>query len=170
MTAGWNEKVFVGIDPGATGAIALISPDGGFVEVHDCPEDERMVADLVRGLRLAHQIVGVVVERQQAMPKQGVASTFKIGQNYGVWLGILAAFDLPLKILRANEWKAGLGYPPGDYEASKRHSLALARRRWPTAMDYLGRKKDNGRAEALLLADRARGIFGSGRSARSGGS
>lgn len=158
--SGWNEKVFAGIDPGATGAMALIAPDGTFVSVQDYPGDECLLADMVRSVRLEYRIVGAVIEIQQAMPKQGVSSTFALGVNYGSWLMALAAFDIPFAALRPNEWKRHLGYPAGDYARSKEHSLLLARRRWPEAADYLKRKKDNGRAEALLLAQHAMLIFG----------
>jgi hypothetical protein len=39
-----EKKVWVGIDPGATGAVAIIE-EGGRVEIRDCPAEEtEMVA------------------------------------------------------------------------------------------------------------------------------
>lgn len=145
---------WIGIDPGASGAIALINDDE--THVWDWPGDERLLIKLLWPWDLEFKIQRVVLEYQQAMPKQGVVSMFKLGVNYGMWLAAVAGFNWPLKIVRPAEWKKGLGYPAGDYEASKAHSLTLARQRFPELADQLSRKKDNGRAEALLLAQIAK--------------
>ena len=150
-----SEKVWAGVDPGATGAIAILT-EGGLEGVFDWPGDECALARLLVGLDLDYGRPEAVIERQQAMPKQGVASTFKIGENYGVWRGVMAALGWKFRPVRACDWKKGLGYPAKDYDASKKHSLKLARQRFPGLADRLARVKDNGRAEALLLADACR--------------
>jgi crossover junction endodeoxyribonuclease RuvC len=151
-----NPNAWIGIDPGQTGALALIDSDDGVI-VHDWPGDERTLIDLCRTIHLSHRIRSVWIEQQQAMPGQGVSSTFKLGVNFGMWLSACAAFDWPVHTVRPSAWKLGLGYPAGDYNKSKKHSLTLARRLFPQAADRLKRVKDNGRAEALLLAHLAKG-------------
>jgi crossover junction endodeoxyribonuclease RuvC len=146
-------SVFLGIDPGATGALALIS-DTGEAQVVDWQGDERaMAAHLSLWLDLYGPPASVALERQQSMPKQGVASVFKLGANYGIWLGLLAAYGLPTILPRPCDWKKG--YVPA--KSDKDASLAVARRLFPTVP--LGLKKHHGRAEALLLADFARREF-----------
>jgi hypothetical protein len=79
------------------------------------------------------------------MPGQGVRSMFTCGLGLGVWLGILAAVALPHTRIRPHIWKKALGLGQ-DKEASRLRAMQL----FPSA--ELRRKKDHGRAEALLLA------------------
>lgn len=145
--------IFLGADPGQTGAVAIIGE--GDPVVLDWQGDERAMAEQLQlHVALAGMPVLAALERQQAMPKQGVASTFKLGVNFGVWLGILAALGVPVILPRPCDWKRG--YVPA--KADKDASLAVARRMFPMAS--LARKKDHGRAEALLLADFARRTHG----------
>lgn len=142
---------YIGIDPGATGAIAAIFPDGE-CNVWDYPGDEVALADILTDIRMGRDC-RAVVEQQQAMPKQGVTSMFKLGLNFGAHLGALAALQIAVRTVRPAEWKKGYVPPKSD----KGESLTVARRLFPTAP--LTRKKDHGRAEALLLADYARKVW-----------
>jgi crossover junction endodeoxyribonuclease RuvC len=83
------------------------------------------------------------------MPKQGVTSTFKFGANFGTWQGIIAVLGLPCLMPRPAEWQKGL-VRKSDGKDPKARSLAVARRLFPDA--ELSKKKDHGRADALLLA------------------
>jgi crossover junction endodeoxyribonuclease RuvC len=143
------QRVVIGIDPGKTGAIAVVGQSTALI--WDWPGDEQAVADLVRDEILfnsALDVALVAIEGQQAMPKQGVSSTFKLGANFGVWLGVLAMTGWPVRVVRPQEWQRGL-LRAGDGEGKDR-SLAAARRLFP-AVD-LRLKKHNGRADALLIA------------------
>lgn len=153
--AGMKPKSYVGIDPGQTGAIAIVGADGR-VEIHDYPGDERTLVDLCRSIHLAHNIANVIIELQQPRPGMNVSTMFKLGMNYASWLTACAAFDWPLRAVRPTDWKNGLGYPPKDPKRSKAHSLTLARRLYPSASDLLARTMDHNRAEALLLAHLAK--------------
>lgn len=156
--------VIVGIDPGITGALAVLWPDR--VDVLDTPTgtrlvggktrtvlDPRTMADHLRlllGVTAGTGTVHVVLEQAQPMRKegrtQGVASTFATGYGFGVWEGILGALGLPWQRVLPVVWKRAfglLGQPKGA-------SLLEARRRFP-AVD-LKLAKHHGRAEALLIA------------------
>ena len=162
------KRAWIGIDPGATGALGMIREDG-VVEVWDYPGDERGVLGLICSILKdsvsnGFNVERVVIEHQQARPGQGVSSTFKLGVNYGVWLAPIASKQWPLSTVRPDVWKKGLGYPGkanGETAAAhskklKEHSLTMARRMFPTAGVFLSRKMDHNRAEALLLAEIAR--------------
>ncbi len=142
-------KSYIGIDPGQTGAIAVIHPDG--YEVYDWPGDEVLAAEIVGSLCTRFRIALAAVEQVNAMPKQGVVSQFKFGANFGAWKGILASFRIPFRTVRPQEWQKGI-VPKND--GAEKPSLAVARRMFPAA--ELLRKKDHGRADALLIADWAR--------------
>ena len=140
-------RAFIGIDPGKTGAAALIHRDGCVVA--DWPGCPAGAADLLTSWRFDYEIDLVALERVHAMPKQGVASTFSFGQNFGQWQGVLAALAFPYLQPLPQEWQKGL-VTKSDGADSKARSLAVARRLFPDV--DLSRKKDHGRADALLLA------------------
>ena len=138
----------LGIDPGATGAVALLTHDGEAL-VRDYPGDASQAADLIRDWRMGFRIELAAVEAQTAMPKQGVVSMFRLGMNYGSWLGILAGLGIPTLLVKPRQWQAGVLLKQ-DGADTKAQSLAAARRRWPDL--ELGLKKHHGRADALHLA------------------
>lgn len=149
---------FVGIDPGITGAVAWLDGEGALF-VEDIPvvdiggRRKRRVVNaaafvgLMHRIRSAGEVRMVVIEEQQAMPKQGVASSFAIGRNYGVLLGAVAALELPLTTVRPDRWKKVLSVP-----ASKDGARARASELFPGAADMWSRASQHGRAEAALLA------------------
>jgi hypothetical protein len=158
-----KEKVYLGIDPGQTGAIAILTADDRVV-VHDYPGDERALVDLCRSIHLEHRVAVALVEAQQSRPGMSVKTMFDLGGNYHSWLTVCAAFDWPAQTIRPGDWKRGFNYPskvtgekPSQHRLkSKKHSLTLARRLYPSAADHLALERHHDRAEAVLLAHLAR--------------
>lgn len=141
-------KAWIGIDPGQSGAAALMPADG-LPQVQDWPGNSVAAAEVLKDWALEHNIALVALEAVSAMPKQGVSSTFRFGLNTGIWEGIIVALGLPLFKPRPIEWQKGL-IKPSDGKDPKSRSLAVARRLFPDV--ELSRKKDHGRSDALLLA------------------
>jgi crossover junction endodeoxyribonuclease RuvC len=148
---------FVGIDPGATGCAALVF-DGGH-DLFDWPGDPALVVPRLADWLARFDVRLAALEKVHAMPGQGVVSMFSFGQNVGTWHGILAALAIPYVSPRPQDWQRGLVDKKAGKD-SKAASLATARRLFPDAA--LSRKKDHGRADALLLAwwARRQGIGG----------
>ncbi|QOZ34432.1 hypothetical protein [Bradyrhizobium sp. CCBAU 53421] len=142
-------RCILGIDPGASGAIAFYFPDHPErVSVEDMPT----AAGDVDAVNLAKRVAAmapdlVFLERVNAMPGQGVSSTFKFGRAYGVVLGVIGAATIPLHLVTPAKWKAHL-----RLSADKEEARALALRLFPACGDHFKRKKDHGRAEAALIA------------------
>ena len=91
-----------------------------------------------------------MIEAVHSMPKQGVASSFSFGRGLGIWEGILSAYSIPYVKVSPQRWKKEmLADMPRDNKDSSR---IAATRLFPNASDMLARKKDDGRAEALLMA------------------
>lgn len=157
--------IWLGIDPGLKGAIAVVSNDG-LVNVIDMPRAterhgkdsrDRVCAHTLRDELLntqhAHGKIRVaVVEQVGPMPKQGVTSVYRFGYGNGQVEGVLAALCIPTEFIRPQTWKKYMGLG-----ADKAQSLALARAKWPYA-DCFTLKKHDGRAEAALLAEYGRRI------------
>lgn len=144
----------VGIDPGLTGAVALLRHDDAGNIVDLVVDDMPVVDGHVDPYALAAWFDDfddspqfVVVEVQQAMPRQGVASTFKTGRNYGVILGVIGAMGLRVVHVRAAEWTRAL-----KVGADKERHRSAAMDLCPLAAHQFKRVKDDGRADAVLLA------------------
>jgi len=155
-----KHHILVAIDPGLTGAVAIFRD--GVPEIHDMP----VIADRTGGKKSV-DINGVielipegtdlvVLEQQQSMPKQGIASTFQTGLNYGRLLGLLVTLALPHKIVTPRAWSKDVGRPA---KSGKEWNIAEARRRWPELTKILLKSKD-GRADALLIGASALGMDG----------
>jgi hypothetical protein len=92
------------------------------------------------------QDLEIIIEMVHSMPGQGVSSSFKFGMAYGAAIAIAERFNCVWHMVTPQKWKKAL-----QLDSDKNKSLELARELWPQAP--LLRKKDNGRAEALLLAE-----------------
>lgn len=145
-------KIFLGVDPGSvSGAWAVLDWQGKAVLAADLPVADKMVnaaawnADLSA---LSEGDVVAIVERVGPMPLQGLSSTFNFGRGYGTILGVLGARSIPVTLVAPSKWKAFY-----SLDKDKEKSRALATRLFPSVANQLSRKKDAGRAEALLLAN-----------------
>jgi len=155
-------KVIVGIDPGAHGALAFL-PERGTPWVMDMPTvqvkrgkrtinrvEPAVIGAVLRGTLVGNDIVASV-EQVGAMPGQGVSSMFEFGRSFGAVLGVLAALSVPVTMTPPQTWKRAMGV-----SADKTGSRASALRLWPELAAELARVKDDGRAEALLIAEHYR--------------
>lgn len=147
--------VFIGIDPGFTGAIAFYWPQGNRIEVHDMPVYSNAKGKTELNLYELHDILTpegdephlAMIEAVHAMRGQGVTSMFRFGQSYGATQMAVAAHKIPMQFVTPAKWKAYLGL-----SRDKGVSRSLASQRFPEQADLFKRVKDDGRAEAALLA------------------
>jgi hypothetical protein len=148
--------ITIGIDPGLTGAISFIGQGRDAAEpicsVYDLPIICDGALSWIDGSQLRSMILTArdgpcvaVVERVSAMPKQGVASSFKFGSVLGSVLGVLGAIGIPIEFVSASKWKRELGL-----SSDKLACLHKARLLFPDCELHL--RKHDGRAEALLIA------------------
>lgn len=158
-------SVFIGIDPGLSGAVAFLpgfdGPDGMVARVEDTPimnvgDDDKVrrkyntaaMAALLRPYSSSTDVT-VILEAVHSMPKQGVASSFTFGEGLGMWKGIIAALGLPLVMVTPQRWKKEMLADQGkDKSASRYKAIQL----FPALADRFSRVKDDGRAEATLMA------------------
>lgn len=144
--------IICAIDPGLSGAIAWISSEGdALIHIDDMPVIEVNGKKKVNAAALAKLLKDrwadlVVVEAVSAMPGNGGVSMFNFGYSAGILEGVCAALGCPLKMVRPATWKKQAGVP-----ADKGACRMMAQRYWPGA-NYFTRVKDEGRADAALLA------------------
>lgn len=149
--------IYVGIDPGKAGALAMLDQYGQLVQALVVPTIGKdydlngMVAPL---LYRAGEIRAAALEHVGAMPGQGVTSMFSFGRGLGLWEGALAALEIPYELVKPGRWMSIVGGLPKDKAERKARLVRAAGSRWPTAP--LARKKDWGIADALWIAEWAR--------------
>lgn len=147
---------YVGADPGLDGAIAVYTPSRGDLVVVDMPTldlkgkrrvDLHRLTALVSDFHNLHGIDLALVEEVHAMPKQGVVSTFNFGFSAAALQVSFVAAQVPMRLVPAASWKRLMGVT-----ADKDSSRLMASRLLPQHAHQWTRKKDDGRAEAALLA------------------
>lgn len=142
--------IVIGVDPGKTGAIALLDEHGQLIDAFDMPEIGGKVSPylLADADNWADNRFGVVIiEDVHAMPKQGVTSAFGFGRSFGVVEGVFAAAGRPCRYVTPAKWKRDLGLT-ADKHMSRRRAIEL----WPERAQLFARARDDGRAEAALIA------------------
>lgn len=150
------EGLVIGIDPGAHGAIAILGRDGCIHEIHDMPSVEVKIGktkrarvsvygliDLLSGLNVEM----VLIEQVGGMTGQSASASFTFGHSCGLIQGAVAALGLPLSLLPPQRWKKAACLP-----ADKGAARVMAQQIWPLDAKLFARVKDDGRAEAALIA------------------
>jgi hypothetical protein len=163
--------LYIGIDPGLSGAIALVGR--GLLEVADLPVcesgqggsmdrhiDARGLATMVRVWSARHEFamrsVCAFLERPIAnavRPGGRVAPAVTIAQQFeafGAIRGVLAAMLIETHFVTPHRWKKLFGLKGGD--DAKIEARRCAMRLYESATPQLSRVKDHNRAEAILIA------------------
>lgn len=152
-----------GIDPGLSGAIAIL--DEMTVRCVDAPtlavksgKKTRQHFDLQAMTRTLRDCSPdhVFIESVHSMPAQGVASSFQFGMGFGMWQGILAAMGIPYTLVTPQRWKKAM---LADMGSEKSAARLRAGQLFPSSAEQFARVKDDGRAEAALIAEYGRRVY-----------
>jgi Holliday junction resolvasome RuvABC endonuclease subunit len=153
---------FLGIDPGKSGALAIVGGAGGgiaYAEVHKMPETDRGVMNLLRELKGRHQIRYALLEKLHALPaavaeqlgiKRGSIATAKLMSNYGALKMALIASEIHFEEKVPRSWQRIIGLKAGG---GKKASHAMAQELFPAV------KVTHAVADALLIAWVARCLW-----------
>ena len=156
-----NLRLYIGVDPGLHGAVAMINEMGNLISVQDTPiihvkrgtggknvYVETQMFALLQALSETGTIACVGIENQHSRPGQGAPATFSQGFGFGLWIMALAALKLPYEKIEPMNWKKAMSIPP---KSDKSASIVKALQLFPRA--DIHRKKDDGRAESLLISE-----------------
>lgn len=171
---------FIGIDPGITGAIAVLDDETDCIQFFDTPTFEvqsgkkmKKVPDTFAMTTMLEEAIEMrkvmaTIEKVNAMPGRGkngevqtigATSAFNFGMGFGMWLGVLAALKIPHQQVHPVTWKKLVMADMGkEKDASRIKAMQL----YPRSTEGLTRKKDHGRADALLIAEWARRTYQKG--------
>ena len=114
---------YIGIDPGASGGIAVIDEEGN-IKAYKCPKSSEEMSLLFQMCIGNTPTVNIklLMERVWARPTNAVRAAFSYGVNYGQWLGISATHEVQMNTAIPVEWIKWVGCP----KALKRD----VRKRW----------------------------------------
>lgn len=158
----------LGVDPGLGGALAIFdgskTPASGLRwVVEDVPlvGDEKrreLNAAALRDWLRRYSPDHAFVELVSAMPSipgpngvrrgMGATSAFRFGGVFYALKAVLACCDVPYEMITPQSWKKSFGMKGPDKERSRLKAVQL----FPDAQRFLARKKDQNRAEAMLIA------------------
>lgn len=133
-----------------------------------------MLAEIVRDAQVRWPMSSAehvaVIEQVSAMPTDGGIQAFAFGHAAGCIEGVFSAMGVAVELVSPSKWKADMGLttkrsPAVEGEtpqqararrtaaktASKDASRAMAARFYPSWVTHFARKRDDGRAEGVLL-------------------
>lgn len=124
--------LFIGIDPGKSGGIAVLHSTGGIIDVRKMPDTEQDILDL---LRITHGVPARAV-LEQVHPgvfgaakfgqRMGVVSAWTFGKGYGALRMALVSLQIPFTEVVPAKWQQAMGCrTKGDKNISKRRAQEL---------------------------------------------
>lgn len=151
-----NNKYILGCDPGISGAIVLYNCNN--IIIYDTPTHEITINnkkkkridlyELSRIIDLHSAVIELaIIEEVYTSPQMGVTSAGAFMESFGILKGVIAANFIPIEMVRPQVWKKHFGLT-SDKDASRRKASSM----FPKYADKWCRSKDDGRAEALLIA------------------
>lgn len=155
--------MFLGIDPGGSGGLALISERGKFVDFEPMPDTVFDLLSTVHALSRRDAVVHALLEEITPQPSRpgapgwssrGTATFFK---NIGHLEAALCASRVQYRTLRGPAWQkiVGLAYPKLEKGERRDKNIAKARvaELFPTLENVT-----HAAADALLIAEACRRI------------
>lgn len=140
-------KVAIGVDPGISGALAVVDSDGMLVHHMMFPGTWSPVYDYLIKLSMKYTIIAGV-EKVAAVPGNGVKSLFSFGGNVGGWKAVLELSRTPHIEVAPAAWQPKIlgSFPKGE---SKKAALNYVAKRYP---DLKLLKEEQGVADAICIA------------------
>lgn len=155
--------IIVGIDPGLDGAIAILRSDtmqlDRIIDIPTMGKGKQRIVNVavLHGILDAETSLAPVVcwlEYAASRPMQSASATCKQCRTYGNLEAIAVCLDWPLHVVTPAVWKTHFRLARKDWTNAQRKaaSRAHATRMFPKHAELFSRAKDDGRAEAALVA------------------
>lgn len=148
--------MILAIDPGAKGALAFFDVRACTLDIIDVPTVQVMRGNkakteispqMLAAIIAARSPSVAVLEKVGAMPGQGSSSMFQFGRGVGMVEGVLAALHVPTDYVTPHQWQKAVGARDGK-DGNRQRAAEL----FPAYAHLFSRKKDDGRADAALMA------------------
>lgn len=148
--------MIIGIDPGCSGAIVVMTEGGNYVAHLNMPTIKVGTKSRVNGAAVAaflREMIGefnahAYLEQVGAMPGQGVSSMFTFGHAAGVVEGLLQGLGIPYSLITPQAWKRRAGLIGSDKDAARSRAIQL----FPDLRILDLKGKGQAVADAILIA------------------
>ena len=122
-------QYYMGIDPGASGGVAIVDSTGMLIGLYRFDEDRpggpaKLVADLSSTWKTAR----IGLEKVHSMPGQGVSSMFSFGMNFGMLQGAMIAVGAEFSLVAPQSWQSWL--PWTEDQGPKERAVEAASKIW----------------------------------------
>jgi crossover junction endodeoxyribonuclease RuvC len=158
-----KKQYILGIDPGLSGGYAVIDGEGTFITCGAFPthviKKSGKKSTQLDGVSLADELdlykgaLHAFIETVSSRPRQ--QGQFQFGVNVGMLHGMLYAMRVPFTGVSPASWKMNFGIKRLESETKaqkKSEARAIASKFYPKHADKFKRVKDDGVAEATLIA------------------
>jgi len=162
-----DKHYYIGIDPGLSGGIAVITSEGEVIKVFDPPIVEYKkgkkkkreynvpyLSTQFKAINKTYSPCIAALEKMQSLPPGiRIQATFSLGYSQGFYEGILAALEIPYELIVPKTWQKSFEITSNKGD-TKAQSYMIASKLFPGAeiTGPRGGKKD-GRSDALLIAE-----------------
>jgi crossover junction endodeoxyribonuclease RuvC len=165
--------MIIGIDPGCSGALALLREDGELIDTLLMPTIKVGTKSRVNGAAVAAWIkqwfdrfendhtarpFNAFLEQVGAMPGQGTSSMFTFGHAAGLVEGVVTGAGIPLTLVTPQAWKKKVGLIGQDKDAARSRAIQL----YPGCRLLDQKGKGQAIADAILIARHGISLVGSG--------
>jgi crossover junction endodeoxyribonuclease RuvC len=145
--------MILGVDPGCSGALVVISTTGKFVAAMLMPvvtsgKNSRVNGAAVAAFLHEYEIRHAYIEKVGSMPQQGVASTFTFGHAAGLVEGVVAGAGIPYTHITPQAWKKAARLMGQDKDAARSRAIQL----YPQLRILDTKAKGQAFSDALLIA------------------
>ena len=153
----------LGIDPGASGALTLLSSDHeNIIDIADMPIFHVKIGGTTSAQINISGLIELLenwklrgpyhayVEQVGATPGKGVVQMFRFGENFGVLKGVISGLLIPVSFVHPNEWKR-VTRTPKDKDGARQRACQV----FPVWAGAFQKHKDDGRSESALI-----GLYG----------
>ena len=148
--------MYLGIDPGFSGALAVLDDKLNIIHYQDMPIievakkrelNEPELRNIFQRFSPKYNNLIVGIEKSQTMPGQGIVSTGRYMASYGFLRGLCVGLGLHYVLIRPPTWKKAM---LADMPKEKGSSIQKVNQIYPEIK--LTRKKDHGISDAILIA------------------
>lgn len=153
---------FMGLDPGASGGLALVNLDGNVTRAVVMPPTERDLLEWVRSVVNVNRSVMACVEQVSGHvgKEQPGSAMFNFGCNYGMLRMALTACDVKYDLVNPRRWQKVCSISPR--ESSETRTQWKNRMKARAQQLFPGTKVTLAVADALLIAEYCRLVYGVG--------
>ena len=124
----------VGIDPGKTGGLALLSMKEKYVYMLPMPDNFIELKEFLAKAKLCSEFetgIHCWLEKAQTMPKQGIVSAFNYGKHFGELCATMSLLEIPYTLVSPQKWTKAMHSNSGPANDAKAKTLMVARRLYP---------------------------------------